>query len=124
MEIFAALRRAPLAALLGLILAAALATAGGGHRSAPSAPDPALAAFLAAGGTLADLCFDGGAHGVGEGAPHCDACQPTLAGPLPSLARTLARSAALRVRPMPVRRALVRGLAPTRAWTPRAPPVA
>ena len=65
MDIFAAVRRGPLAALLGLVLAVALAAVGGGHRTTPTSPDPALAMFLAAGGTLADLCLDGGGHGLG-----------------------------------------------------------
>lgn len=122
MEIFAALRRAPLAALLGVVLA--LAAVGGGHRMAPPASDPALAAFLAAGGTVADLCLDGGGlgHGFGDGARHCDACQPTLAGPLPAPARTLARAAARPARSVQAGRAPARARARRRAWAPRAPP--
>ncbi len=124
MEIFAALRRAPLAALLGVVLA--LAAVGGGHRMAPPASDPALAAFLAAGGTVADLCLDGGGHGLGDGpgdaARHCDACQPTLAGPLPAPARTLTRAAARPARSVQPGRAPARARARRRAWAPRAPP--
>lgn len=62
-------------AVLALVL---LALAGVGwahdHRAAPR-PDPALAAFLAAGGTLDDLCHvAGGDHGPAVAAGECPAC--------------------------------------------------
>lgn len=89
---------------------------------APATPpaDPGLAAFLAAGGSLDDICADThGGHGAGE--RHCDACR--LLGPvvLPEGPRAAARRVALVAPPPPaVTVAAVAALRPVGA--PRAPP--
>ncbi|MGJ8621501.1 MAG: hypothetical protein ACSHW1_01915 [Yoonia sp.] len=54
-------------------LLVALATSGFAHRAAPVVFDEALASYLAAGGTISDLCADAGdeKHSAGQ---ICDAC--------------------------------------------------
>jgi hypothetical protein len=104
-----------------LTLVAVLAVLGAGALRPAGLPlDPGLAAFVAAGGSLEDICGTGhGGHPAGG--PHCDACR--LLGPvlLPDGPRPGARSAA----PIAVPAAAV-ALAPVRAMRPagepRAPP--
>lgn len=106
--------------LARLILAFALATAGAMHR-APASGDAELAAFLAVGGTLDDLC---GGHRFSDSGPVCEACRlvaavlpvaPDLAPKTANLSHVLwtGRSA----RPTPHSPKL-------RANTARAPPLA
>ena len=93
----------------------ALVGLGGAHRHAPPG-DPAVAAFLQTGGSLAELCLTGDGDGPG---PHgdCPACTlgKTLAVaatlPMPRLAGRLAGTVHLKPRA---------GLTP--AHPPRAPP--
>lgn len=75
--------------LLALVLAVALAMAALAHRAPASADSmqqqASLAAFLAAGGTLDDLCADHGPgrHLPAHGADSCDACRLIGAALLP-----------------------------------------
>ena len=64
------------------LLAVATAASAGAHRSAVLG-DAALAAFLASGGTLSDICNDGErpAH---QSVPSCEACQVMGAALLPA----------------------------------------
>ena len=69
--------------LLALILGLALAGAGAAHRPVERpAQAAALAAFLQAGGTLADLCHEAGdtGHGGGHATMECPACQLQKSG--------------------------------------------
>ena len=73
MQRFPWMMRAVTAFLLGL----ALAGAGAAHRPLERpAEAAAMAAFLSAGGSLADLCHDAGSpgHRNGHGAMECPAC--------------------------------------------------
>lgn len=116
-------RRSPCrAASLLVALIAAVALAQSGLARAQAAGGLAIgaqqiAAFLAAGGALADLCDSGEPHG--SGAVQCDLCCLVVAAPLPAA-------------PLPVvalwRLAGPRGLPPRRAdtpvaWMPCGPPV-
>jgi len=111
-----ALRTASLLTRLTVALTVlALVGLGGAHRHAPPG-DPAVAAFLQTGGSLAELCLTGDGDGPG---PHgdCPACTlgKTLAVaatlPMPRLAGRLAGTVHLQPRA---------GLTP--AHPPRAPP--
>jgi hypothetical protein len=76
-----------IAALLVVVLTVALGAIGFGHRGA-SLPDPAYAAYLAAGGSAGDLCGDGHAPAGHEtGAKGCEACRLAAAMALPAPAR-------------------------------------
>ncbi len=111
------------AALLVAALVVAMAGAGVGRVTAPAAPDPALVAFLAAGGSLDDLCLDGG-HGPGGERGHCEACLlGALAAPA-APAHGLGRASA----PLPMARGrlgalVIRGRRFRSARRPRAPPL-
>lgn len=60
--------------LISLALVVALATSGLGHRVSAQPQSPELASYIAAGGTLADLC--GGQDGQpGLFASDCEACR-------------------------------------------------
>jgi hypothetical protein len=62
-------------AVFALILGLGLAGAGAAHRPMERPAEiAALAAFLAAGGDLADLCHDAGDHGGGHARTECPAC--------------------------------------------------
>lgn len=63
------------------LLAVALAF-GSGMRADPPSADPQLAAFLAAGGSLADICHDAGMDKAAPGR-HCAFCPATVASLLP-----------------------------------------
>ena len=97
-----------------------LVTAFAGGRSAAPV-DPALAAFLQAGGVLADICGGPDGHGGDPAAPHCDACMPfsaPVAGP-----RRRARAAPRSSRLWPFRRRSRCDPFPRRSpGDPRAPP--
>ena len=102
-----------LLACLAAILAGAVAPA-----AAPA--DPRLAAFLAAGGTLDDICGEAG-HGA-AGDRHCDAC--LLLGPA-LLPETGAAASPRTARAVAAdeRTAAAPGAAPRSANQPRAPPL-
>ena len=76
----------PRPAAFALLMAVLLAALGGGptHRM-PVLPDPALAAFLAMGGTLDDLCGHDAAGRHGDDRGHCGACPLTTVALAPSL---------------------------------------
>lgn len=60
--------------LTAALLALALAVLGFGHQHGPAAPtDPTLAAYLQMGGSLDDLCIEGGdaPHGMAQDCPVC-----------------------------------------------------
>lgn len=88
--------------------------------SAASPADPRLAAFLAAGGTLADICGEAG-HGAG-GERHCDAC--LLLGPalLPGSGRSAPSPVAMAAEPAAAAATAPRA-EPRLANPPRAPPL-
>lgn len=119
----AATSRAGVAALALAWLAAVLAGAVAPAAAAPvdRSLDPGLAAFLAAGGSLDDICGEGG-HGHAAGEGYCDAC--LLLGPalLPAPACPAARVAGFAAAAAP-------GIAAapvSSAWSegaPRAPPL-
>lgn len=82
--------------LLALFLGLALAGAGAAHRPVERpAEAAALAAFLQAGGTLADLCHEAGdaGHGGGHATMECPACHLQKSG---CLAEAVALPVALR----------------------------
>ena len=79
---FPVLMRVFCAVILGL----ALAGVGAAHRPVERAAETAaLAAFVAAGGNLDDLCHDAGGHGD-HATPACPACTLTHAVMLPAAA--------------------------------------
>jgi hypothetical protein len=65
---------------VALLFAAALVLLPFGHRATAGNVDPALEAFLAAGGTAADIC---GGVDPAHGARGCDACRLTVGLYLP-----------------------------------------
>jgi hypothetical protein len=103
-----------LLACLAAVLAGAVAPA-----AAPA--DPRLAAFLAAGGTLDDICGAAG-HGA-AGGRHCDAC--LLLGPalLPEAGASAPAATARVVAAEAPPAAAVPHAAPRSANQPRAPPL-
>jgi hypothetical protein len=88
------------------LFALALALSGFAHRPATATPDPQIAAYLALGGTLHDLCLseDLGGHGGHDGhLAECPACTlgkaMALAGAATGAAAPLACRAARAVSP-------------------------
>jgi len=100
------------------VLALVLASTVMAHRTAPTAPDPALTAFLAAGGTLGDLCRDHGGP-VHDTQPRCEACRLFAAALMPPVQNSvpvlLGRSLSALIWPGPVQ-------TPPRAPPSRHPP--
>ena len=107
------------AGALAVLLAWAAAVLAGAVAPAAAPLDPRLAAFVAAGGSLDDIC--GGHHG-GRGEPHCDACR--LLGPAVLPDRPLAAPArgACAAAPAPVATAAARA-AVLSSGRPRGPPL-
>lgn len=109
--------------LLCLSLVLAMATSGFAHRGVESGPAPELAAYLAAGGSLADLCGDvGGGH---EGVQSCAACRLIEAAfmPFEAVGVPLRLSAGTQAHVLVAKRLQrSRGLDPARLT--RAPPAA
>lgn len=105
---------AALLAWLAAVLAGAVAPA-----AAPL--DPGLAAFLAAGGALDDICGAAG-HGNGAGDRHCDACRLSGAALLPDPPGTRPVRAVHDAGFLAAATAWA-GPAPLSAGRPRAPPV-
>lgn len=113
--------------LVILALLAVTLAFGGGLRPAPVAANPAIAAFLAAGGSLSDICSDAGMDDAGmdqsASGRHCAFCTAAAASlrpepggfSLPVEARILAET----VHPAEIRVA-PRGRDP--AVSPRGPP--
>lgn len=99
-------------ALLAFLLA------GGAHRfaMAPAPVDPQLAAFLAMGGTLDDLCLDGehGKPGAHPGCPACILTKAFLAAPPPIVLAERLEAQVARIAFVTVER--------VSSHTPRAPP--
>lgn len=103
--------------LLSALLALALVMVGFGHRPVQSAPaDPALLAYLQAGGTLDALCLaEGDAPGpMAQDCPVCTLAHAMALAPAPVAPAT-------RACPEPLRLS-VPGQAPAQAHMPRAPP--
>lgn len=74
-------------AICALTLGLALTGVGAAHRPVDHPEQrAALAAFVAAGGSLADLCHDAGDHGGDHAMPECPACTLTGAVVLPAVA--------------------------------------
>jgi Na+/H+-dicarboxylate symporter len=73
--------------IFALTLGLALAGVGAAHRPVERPGDAAaLAAFVAAGGSVADLCHDAGDHGGHPARMECPACTLTGAVVLPQIA--------------------------------------
>lgn len=107
MQRFPSVMRVVMTLLLGL----ALAGAGAAHRPLERPAEAAAkAAFLAAGGSLADLCHDAGSpgHRNGHGAMECPAC----------VLQKCAMAAAEMALPAPVRGRLVLALWPVTRGQP------
>jgi hypothetical protein len=104
----------------GIVVALALAIAA--LFAAPAAPrDPALLAWLAAGGSADGLCGPGGSHAEGR---HCDGCRlgaPATA--LPPAAVALGRVGVAVAAAAVAEPAARRGRVAT-GWRPRGPPAA
>jgi hypothetical protein len=108
------------ASVVAALLACLAAVLAGAAMPAAAPVDPRLAAFLAAGGALDDICGEAG-HGA-PGTRHCDACQllgPALPPETPSVppARTPGFAAADPCVPAALR------AESRKANQPRAPPV-
>jgi hypothetical protein len=116
------MRRLSLSRSGGIVLVLVLLVAALGGRMAPATPsDPALAAYVAMGGSLADLCGGhGGLDGQG-GSGHCDGCGLVGAATVPEPCAAgrperveAASAAAGHALPLPA--------AARRPWASRAPP--
>lgn len=113
-------------AVLALILGLSLAGAGAAHRPVERPGEAAaLALFLQAGGSLADLCHDAGGadHGGDHGRMDCPACTLQKAGCIVSVAVLPAMVLTCRVEPVviPVSR-LARAVAQGERPPARGPP--
>jgi hypothetical protein len=105
---------------VSVLCALALVLLSSAHRpvtAASSASDPAVAAYLALGGSLDDLCLSGGADGHGASHDDCPAC---------TLAKSMAPGPALRGPAGPSSRSSVirrcSDLPRLAVHSPRAPP--
>lgn len=84
------LKKLPLARLMiALALFVAMASSGLGHRFVSGADTANLNAYLAAGGTYADICADDGLGGHNAGQT-CDACRLVDSAALPPVAASCA----------------------------------
>ncbi|SEN02142.1 hypothetical protein SAMN04488003_1086 [Loktanella fryxellensis] len=112
---------------LVLVLTCAMGLSGLAHRfSAPTPQDPSIAAFLAAGGTLADLCgvpLDAD-HPAGTGRGGCDVCRLVagMALPVPTPAATRLPTLPRRAWLSPDDRAAPGTDRPNLTCAPRGPP--
>lgn len=95
---------------------------GSGLRAAPLSADPQIAAILAAGGSLADICHDGGTEKATPG-QHCIFCPAAVTSLLPE-AGSFSLAAERRILAEVVRPAEIRAAAHARdpAVSPRGPP--
>jgi len=87
-------------AKLGLVLTLFVALTGAGvaHRTQMPVMDDGLAAYLAAGGSLADLCGDGDVEGGSHG---CAACHLVAGAVLPAVASSFCLLPAHQYTPLP-----------------------
>ena len=107
--------------LLAVIAWLAAVFAGAVAPTAAAPVDPALAAFVAAGGTPDDICGVAG-HGEAGGDRHCDACLTLGPAVLPEAPRSPSRAAAPLPEALPAMAVAPRA-ALLHAGRPRAPPV-
>lgn len=95
---------------------------GGGMRPAQGPSDPQLAAFLAAGGSLSDICHDSGMEKMAAG--HCQFCNTVPATVLPAPGRFCRTAESLIIAEV-VHPAEIRAASRARdpAVSPRGPPI-
>ncbi len=106
--------------LVPALVVAGLAAGAAGVSEEPDRRDPALVAFLAMGGDIADIC---GQRGHGGGVRHCDACRLVSAAILPTPSYDWSRAARATTLQAPETPERVSPAVSMRLpWAPRAPP--